>query len=282
LGQRLLELDTLVYQSDSAFVDNFFGLHIRAVSAENTMMSFDLSGLNANDPGAQSGMYIYYDTTNTDGIPLEYFFPFTPLTRFVPVKFLNFQHDYTDTPIADNIGDQPANEEVIYLEGMAGVNGKLEFPNLGDLQNIIVNQAKLELTLIDESPNPNFPPADQLILFHENEDGDLDYISDFTVAAFAISDNLTRAFGGDLQPTEKDSTIQSYTIFLSDHFQDMINGDAGENVYIQIAPPPLRIFTDFRNPAATKANRANHVVLGSQNHPVEQIRAKFTLTYTQL
>jgi len=282
LGQRLLEQDTLIYKSDSAFVENFHGLHIRTTNAKNTMMSFELTGSTVNDPGAQSGMYIYYDTLNTDGIPREYFFPFTPLTLFSPVKFMNFQHDYTNTPVAENIGDKPANEEVFYAQGMAGVNGKLEFPNLGDLQNTVVNQAKLELTLIDESPNPNFPPAEQLILFYENQDGELDYISDFTVAAFAISDNLTRAFGGNLQPTAKDSTIQSYTVFMSNHFQEMINGDVGETIYIQIAPPPARIFTNFENPGATKANRASQVVLGSQNHPLEQFRAKFTLTYTKL
>ncbi|MEM8523243.1 MAG: DUF4270 family protein [Bacteroidota bacterium] len=281
LGQRFLDQDTLIYQSDTSFTQNFHGLHIRTVNTQNTMMGFDLFGLNVNDPGAQGGIYLYYDTLNTDGIPQEYVFPFKPQTRFNPVKFVNFQHDYTDTEVGKNIGDQPANEEVIYVQGMAGVNGQLEFPNFKDLGSIIVNQAKLELTLIDESPNPRFPAAEQLLLFHE-KDGKLDYISDFTVAALAIADNLTNAFGGDLEPTAKDSTIQSYTINLSNHFQEMIDGEVEEKIFIQISPKPFRIFTDYENPAATKANRANQIILGSENHSVEQFRAKFTLTYTNI
>lgn len=282
LGQRLLEQDTLIYQSDSSFVENFFGLHIKTSIAQNTMMGFDLIGVNANDRGAESGVYIYYDTLNTEGIPEEYFFPFSPLTFFNPVKFVNLQHDYTNTPVGENIGDKPANEEIIYAQGMAGVNGKLEFPDLSDLENIVVNQAKLELTLIDESTNPNFPTPEQLIFFYEDEEGELDYISDFTVAALAVADNLTSAFGGDLRPTAQDSTLQTYTVLMSNHFQEMIDREVGETVYIQIAPNPLRIFTDFANPAATKSNRAGNVVLGSENHPMEEFRAKFTLTYTEL
>ncbi|MEM9887227.1 MAG: DUF4270 family protein [Bacteroidota bacterium] len=277
-GQRLIDQDSTIFDNDTTFTQFLNGLNIRISNTERSMLSFDLAPDNA---GFRAGLYLYYDTLNTPGAPIEYYFPFTPLSRFNAVKFTQFQHDYTNTPIANSIEENSNSEERIYVQGMGGVNGKLTFPTLNELGDIVVNQAKIELVIISEgdSNQDRFPPAEQILLFEKNSEGALELVSDFEVAARAVG-NPRLAFGGDLQNASIDSTQQSYTIFFSNHFQEIINGEAANEIFIQASPTASLIFIDTQ--ASTKADRANWSILGSENNKEERFRARFSLAYTRL
>ncbi|MEM0994095.1 MAG: DUF4270 family protein [Bacteroidota bacterium] len=277
-GQRLIDQDTLTFENDTVFSQFLNGIKVRIKNTERTMLSFELTPEN---DGFRAGVYMYYDTLNTGGVPIEYVFPLIPLSRFNAVKFTQFEHDYSDTPVLDNIGDTPANEELIYVQGMGGVNGKLVFPDLDQLGDIVVNQAKLEVVVFNPSQadRERFPPPEQILLFEQNAAGELELVSDFEVAARAVG-NPALAFGGNLEDASLDSLQRAYTILFSNHFQEMIQGEATNELFIQVSPPASRIFTDTQT--TTKASRANWAALGTEQHKDERFRAKFSLTYTRL
>ncbi|MEM1326612.1 MAG: DUF4270 family protein [Bacteroidota bacterium] len=280
LGERLLAVDTTVLRNDTLFLDFFKGLHIRMTNANNTMLGIDLSTEDERF-GIQSGIFFFYDTADSDeNVPFEYFFPFTPLSRYPTVKFPTFEHDYTGTPIESSLDDETA--ERIYVQGGSGVDVKLTLPDLSILEGTIINQAKLELTVVQigDAINIDSPAPEQLLLFTERDD-QLELINDFEVGVLSIGGNLlATAVGGDLMVSERDSTLSGYSIFLSDQLQDIINGKADNELLLRVAPPINQSFRIRQD--ATKGKRINWAVLGSDNHPEERLRARLTVTYTDI
>lgn len=284
-AQRFVEADTSNFSSNTDFKQFLNGLHLKVNNASNTMMSFDLSigdGGNPQDPGLVGGMYLYYDTLGTEGNPREYFFPFSPRSLFPITKFTAFSHDYTNTPIEKSLEDEEA--DLVYIQGMAGVNIKVTLPDLSELENTIINQARLQLTLIEEVGSDqivsNKPPPEQLLLFERIGPNNYTLIEDFRVAARALGVRLTDAYGGNLVATGQDSTMRTYTISMSEHLQRIVKGEAENEIYIRVASTATQVFLQIQD--VTKANRANWGIFGSDNNENERLRAKLMVTYTDL
>lgn len=283
-AQRFLEADTSNFSSNDNFMQFMKGLHLKVSNTSNTILSFDMSigdGTNTSDPGLVGGLYLYYDTLNTDGIPREYFFPFSPRSNFATTKFTTFSHDYTNTPIEKSLEDTEADR--VYIQGMGGVNVKLTLPDLTELENTIINQARLQLTLIEEGGSDqitgNTPPPEQLLLFERIGANDYQLITDFDVAALALGSRLTEAYGGNLVANQ-DSTLRTYTLSIAEHLQRVVKGEASNEIYIRVAPTANSIFIQTQD--VTKANRANRAIFGSDNIEDDRLRAKFMVTYTDL
>ena len=174
---------------------------------------------------------------------------------------MHFENDYTDAPIEAFIDNAPMGDSLVFTQGMAGTFIELDFPNLTtELNNVIINKAELELYIADiDAPDDNFDPAEQLILL-EQVDTTRVLVED---AVVAIAINSLDDFGGTVRTDA--AGVQKYTMNISAHLQDMLNGTAGSKLFVQPFP---------------KAADFSRTVFYGANHSTYPIRLK--VTYTQL
>lgn len=250
----------IYYRDDDALLDVLKGVKI---SVENTtpvndlMMAFKMSN------SSVSGMFLHYHTPTDTSF---YRFRFTSNAA----QMTSFEHDYTGSlvePFVDGIDDEIDGEEYIFIQGMQGLNGKIRIPYLDGLQNPIINQAQLKLTLATMVPNDitfyESNPLEQLFLSKKNSDGELIIIADLSTAIEVGS--LSGVFGGDLiEKTENNVVISTYTMNITEHLQDLVNGvETSDELFISTIAK------------AQSANRS--IIFGSGN---STYAPKLNLTYT--
>ena len=242
--------DTIKYTKN--FNQNFKGIEIRSEKETGCMMNFDF-GTNKI-----SGIYVYYHNLGADKDRKIYVF--RPSAR----RFANFKNDYANAPIKPFLNNQTKGDSLVFIQGMSGVNAKIEFPSLDTLGKISINKAELEFTV---KQDPNFPPINQIIL----RSGKQEIIQDATVDAqlsnVSLSNrNFSFPFSGGQPKTEviNGETVVKYHFALSTHLQRMLYGLEGNIIYL----------TPFY-----KSEKGSRVVLfGSKT----KFRPKLNLTYTKV
>jgi hypothetical protein len=228
-GNELLKLDSLDWQSDSAFYQKLRGLKI--VTSANgatlgAMLAFDL-----ND-NTTSRMALYYRVKD-DSVQKRFDFYFRNSN-----KFTHFEHNYTGAEVADKIG-LPV-EEKLYLQGMQGLRLKVTFPYANDFNQVAVNKAQLVLTVADESPS--LTPADQLMFTEYVGDTTYSFTSDVLYALGSAGTGSLKAFGGYPEKEIVNGVpVNRYRMTLSEKFQHIIDDDATPDIkhrtiYINVYP----------------------------------------------
>lgn len=221
LGQDLLSADTVVYTSDSLFIEYFKGLYIRPASTGGgSLVGLNLSASNA-------GLMVYY---RTDTLVRQFQFQFN---RFL-ANVTPFRHNYAGATADPAIGSPPSLQNpYIFVQGMAGVNGKIRIPSVKKLQGIVINKAELILK-VAQLPGDNFslyPPANFLSLYYRDKNGTVLPIPD----ALLIQSNLRDNFGGIYTPGT-DGAPGLYRINLGTHFRDMVEGRVSDELLIGLSP----------------------------------------------
>ncbi len=247
------------YKSDDSLLQVLNGIKIiveNTTDPKDLMMAFKLSS------SSLSGMFLHYHSPTDTSL---YRFRFTSNAA----QMVNFSHDYDNSfikPYIDGADDEQDGKDYIFVQGMQGVNGKLRIPYASGLKNAIINQAKLELTIATMVPNDEpilrDEPLEQVFLSKRNEDGDLVTIADLN-SALGIS--LTGIFGGNLvERIENNMVVKTYTMNISEHLQDMINGlEANDEIFIT---------------TIAKAQSANRSIIFGTGHPT--YAPKLNVTYT--
>ena len=223
LATDLIRLDSAAYASDSAFVEAFKGLYIKPTTSNEGMLALDLF----ND--ANAGLYLYY--TKNDTVPQQIQYQLNPFSA----KVVNFSHDNAGTVVGNAVNDADSIAEFVFVQGMAGVDTKIELPDLSFLKNTIINKAELELRIAPfEDDKVFFTPISQLILAKDTDDGIRTVIDDI---AFITLRGLTLSnfFGGDVEAgTNGEPDI--YRMNLSAHIQSVVDGVESNILYISAFP----------------------------------------------
>lgn len=228
-GQELFNLDSASYSVDSLFFKKLRGLKIVSSAGgaiPGAMMAFDL-----ND-NSLSRMRLYYHADTTEK-HFDYFFQGAN-------KFTHFEHDHSfnGAPVGPAIGQLA--DEKLYVQGMEGVRVKVEFPYANKLDRIAVNQAKLVLTVADETPNLN--PASQLFLTQLQ--GDTVFVTTSDVA-YSFGSNLTGGFinfgGSPIKVVDNGTSVTRYWLTMSEIFQHIVDDDNSPDtkkrtVYLGVYP----------------------------------------------
>ena len=247
----LTNLDSVDYEDDN-FIQAFNGLFVKATMPTQAMMSFNLST-------DVSGLTIYYKTIDDEHAQYEYdIFSST-------LKHSNYKHDFTGTPVNDALGNRTIGDSILYLQGLSGPNIEVEIPYASTLRDqVIVNKAELVFTIESDINDPVFFPVDQIILTERNDEGTLVVISD---VLFSLSRSDLGLFGGRVEETTNSSgqVVNTYSLNISSHFQNIIDGDASPVIVLRVFP---------------KQERASRVLLYGPNH--SRFPAKLNLTYTNL
>ncbi len=217
---ELLNLPEDAYTDDNIFQQSFKGLYLQPGLDNNILLNFDLSN-------EAAGLYLFF--TRNDSINEFYQFISAP-TNF---RAARIQHDYTGSAIETALENKEIGDSILSVQSLGGVDFTLQFPFINQLrdQGIIVNKAELEMTVVPEF-NDFTVPRDQLIVSELNEEGEWVLIDD-VILALTASGGSFNFFGGSPE-FDMDSGLYQYKMNLSAHFQDMIDGDAGNQ--LRIAP----------------------------------------------
>jgi hypothetical protein len=192
------------------------GLYIAPAATNTCLHRFNLLTLSNNlQPvmlkpvlTSESGLVIYYHSTAAPNIPLTYRITFDGANNSIATT--KFVHDRAGTPVASALlatNKKRIGDSVLYVQGMAGTNGKITFPNLGKLKGkVIINKAELTLKAI--SDGTNFPKPLYLGLTKKFTTGFYETIAD---VSYPLS------YGGKINAS-------TYTMNVTLALQSMIDG----------------------------------------------------------
>lgn len=253
LAEELIALDSSIYQSDSLFFDTFKGLKLQPGTDNAGMLGFDLASTRA-------GVYLFY--RDSTGAARRFLYDFDPTPT---VRFTQFEHDYSESRTAPFIDNPAKGDSLVFVQGMSGLDIKLEIPNVQNLKGVVINKAELEFYIASlEGDEPlAYLPTEQLILTAPNSEGEVVAIDDIEII-LSRRLSLPEIFGGI--PFEgSNGNPAVYRMNLTAHFQNVIDGVLGNTFYI----------TPFR-----KAETASRVALYGAKH--SQYSIKLKLAYTRL
>lgn len=226
-GNELLQLDSATLDNDAAFLDFFSGFRVQASTETQGMLSFNL----LNTIG---GIYLYY--TKDDTLKRQFL---VQLDQF-SARFCTFEHNYSGSVVEGFIGDTQLGDSLIFVQGLAGVDTKIEIPHVRNLEDLIINKTELivEFEDLPEDIDSTYTPALQLGLYADRSDGVRDGIDDFLIAGSV--DGIPALFGGI--NSDPDGRSGTYTMNLSAHFQKMITGEVDNVIYLSAFPKSERAY----------------------------------------
>ncbi|MCB0570550.1 MAG: DUF4270 family protein [Phaeodactylibacter sp.] len=252
LARELVSLDTSIYRSDSLFFEAFKGIKLQPSTDNNKgLLGFDLTS-------SRAGIYLFY--RDTSGAARRFLYDFDPTPT---VRYTRYEHDYSGSKAAPFIDNPNMGDSLLFVQGMSGLDVKLEIPNVQNLSGLAVNKAELEFYVasLDGDDPDAYPPIVQLILTAPNSDGEIVAIDDIEIV-LSRGLSLSDVFGG--APLEgSDGGPMVYRMNLSAHFQNVLDGTVGNTLYIT---PYL------------KGERASRVALYGAKHPQYAIKLKLAFT----
>ncbi len=201
LGSRILHADTSVLSDNTAFLNFFKGLYVTSASSTtgDGLTYMDLSS-------AATGITLYYH--NAAGDSLYYSLPVAGVT------VNHFANYYNGTPVANSINNPNVNgEEKMYLQGGAGVKGKIFITDLDSLpKNIAINKAEIILTQTEDT---TFGAPTLIDLFRIDDAGQARLVDDDGIAGFG---------GVRLAEVVNGVTLYRYRFNFKKYFQRLIDG----------------------------------------------------------
>ncbi|MFH0867608.1 MAG: DUF4270 domain-containing protein [Bacteroidota bacterium] len=235
---------------NTGFLEYFKGLYVTALPIGGTgcIMSFDLLSYLSN-------VTLYYH--NADNDSLKYIFVIDESSA----RFNHFNHSnylYADPYLRSEIyGDTAKGDSLLYLQGMAGLKIRIQYPYLTDLVKngrVAINKAELIIPVEDYNTSlEDFVPPEKLVLIEE-KDGNIRFLLDqYEGAAY---------YGGTY-----DATNKQYKFNIARHVQQVIDG-IKENIGLSLV-----VYT------ADRPNKANRVVIKGSKR-TENLR--LLVTYTKL
>jgi len=263
LGQRLIDYEPAVYESNETFLEEFAGLYITTLDQNLPSSGGGLLNMDFLSDGTKITLYYHYYDEEDDS---TYYEEFNLICNSNNARFGNYNHyDYFDASpefkrqVLD--GDTALGQEKVYLQGLAGVRTIIEFPyirKMEDSYNYAVNEAKLFLWDVND-PSSNLQAIESLSLSQEIE------LNDSTSAYYAIPDASSgeRYFNGKYNGTDR-----SYYFRITQFLQDLIQGNTVDN--------KLRIEIIG---SAVKANRS---VIGGYNPMDLEKKLHLQVIYTKI
>jgi hypothetical protein len=196
--------DTLVSRNDTLYNDVVKGFLVQASSSESSMIGINLA------PNSNVGIRFYYSADDTTHRVYTF--------DLANIRSNNFIHDYSGTAVesALNSGD----DELMYLQGMEGLDLELDLSSVRDVSDRIINRAVLEL-ILDESDNTN-EAVEQLEAFYFTTAGTRIRLTDQILQ----NNSFISVFGGRLSDISIDGLeLKAYNIDISNHVNAIIEND---------------------------------------------------------
>ncbi|PLW94018.1 MAG: hypothetical protein C0591_13440 [Marinilabiliales bacterium] len=211
LADYLINIDTMLMDSNDLFIDYFKGLYITTdpVSTGGSLINFDLFS-------NRSLMILYYSNDEEDSLDFEY--PITVITQYAS----KYEHDLSagSPDFVQQVveGDTSLGSNKYYVQGVAGVASVIKIPNMPSwnrLGNVALNEAKL--VLAGNTEDTLYAPPIKLALAEIGSDGTYSFLLD-------ESGGQTNYFGGEYK-----ASTRSYTFRITRYLQSLIDDPTKEN-----------------------------------------------------
>jgi Domain of unknown function (DUF4270) len=268
IWQRLMDSPVALRGTASQLRDVFKGIYIEPGNTNTCLTRFNVNSAKVDNTlpswfhgipvSSNSGLIIYYhETVGADQTTKAYPLSFKLVNSISPeVLTMKFQHNRMGTPVANALLPGNLNrvgDSVIYVQGLAGTNGKITFPNLAKLKGkVIINKAELVFKTISDASN--IPKPAYLALSHVRIKNRSIYkeildLYDSQREPLTTYDYIPPAYSGSFGDYGGKLNGSTYTINITRDLQNMINQNLVENNTLYISN-------------LGKAHRMQRVILG--------------------
>lgn len=286
IQNNIMNLDSADRSTNNKLANVFKGLQVNVnkagVTGKGGIAFFGFTGAEAN-------VEIYYkkqnasNSSSTDTVAVKF-----PISAGSGPVAATIRHDYTGTPVKAQLDvPNPASPyEVAYLQSLAGLRSKIEFPNLktflteaqgGNAKaKILINRAELVVNVNSGSDVAPFAPAQRLSLYRLDIAGQRSNVADNNIPSQTSQGDPRSAgseagFGGFY-----DTVNKRYVFTLTAYIQDLIDGKT-ENYGTYIAPTSLTEFTI--SPSISSGARS---VINTRSVTGGQKGIKLNIYYTKI
>jgi hypothetical protein len=244
-GNKILLADSLNLVDNTAFLNLFKGFYVTTTASQegNGLLYLTLTS-------SLSKVTLYYHNNDFDSLSYD-----IPVSG---VRVNHFDNTYTSAPVYSSVNNpNPAGETKMYVQGGAGVRGKLMIPDLDSLpKNILVNKAELVISQTDA--DTTYPAPLLLDLYRIDDAGDAQKLED---------DGLTHFGGVKVLESVNGVSVNRYRFNIKKYFQKLINGTYANNgFYVQVLG----------------ANSNSERVVLANSSTDEKYKITLVVTYTKL
>ncbi len=225
LGDKLLNADTAILDSNELFMNYFRGLYITVdpVTSGGALAAFITNT-------TQTVLTVYYRNDTADSLQYSY------VMNAYMARINYYHHDYKsgDPDFVKQVvdGDTALGQKKFYVQGLAGVRAIFKFPHIRDLNKlgkVGINEAKLVLPGAEDPP-PGLDAPPSLVL--------AEITSDTTLSQLPDEGEGPDYFGG-VYNSETNSYTFRITRYLESLLKDTTLEDRGLALYVvnsSIAP----------------------------------------------
>jgi len=215
-GYKLLTASPSVLSDNTSFTNYFKGLYLKSfnndqLAGEGAILFFDMLK-------ADSKLTIFYSNTfitNVDGVETSVTVKdsYSFLPNINAARINKFSHDYAATEVQSNLALSKSSK--IFVQSMAGINGRISFPYLKDLLKegkIAINKAELVLKADPGSSFSTFAPPSRLFVVTIDSAG-----TKLEIPDIAEGDSY---YGGSYN-----SSTNEYRFNIARYLQGVLNDD---------------------------------------------------------
>lgn len=164
--EKLLFAPDSVTVSFAHFLEYFKGVYVKADLLDGDGAIFTV---NLNDPNSKLSLYYRNETPDTS---FRYDFVINQGTPRVNL----FEHDFSEAVFYDALSQTEIDDSVYYVQGAAGVMGRLNFDFLEtwrDSMPVSINMARLYLPVDQTTIDEKYPLPNRLALLEKDDQGRL-------------------------------------------------------------------------------------------------------------
>jgi len=203
LGDKLLNADTAILDSNELFMNYFRGLYIKVdpVSSGGALAAFITNT-------TRTVLTLYYRNDTADSLQYNY------VMNSAMARINHYHHDFSqgDADFVKQVvdGDTTLGQKKFYVQGLAGVRVIFKFPHVRDLckqGTVGINEAKLILPGAENTPYLDPPPSLTLV----------EITSDTTYSVLPDETEGSDFFGGVY-----DSINNTYTFRITRYIESLI------------------------------------------------------------
>ncbi len=253
LAQRLVDQsEGTNFENNDNFLEFFKGIYIDIDENESDNKLL----VNYNLASSLSAMVLYYHNEN-DTLVLSF-----PINNS-SIKFNSIEHDYAGATIETFVNQSTSNGDSIgFVQGLGGVNTKIEFPGVKELGDVIIKRASLEIVDLAKSDEDTLFNSPGTMFLSRRPVG----TNNFAIIQDYAFDSGNYDVGGELIQDVDDNgnLINVYNFNLAVYMQDLIEGKE-DNADLFLVP-------------AGRRELGNRTIIGGGNHP--DYPMKLTLTYS--
>ncbi len=256
LGEEILsQAGTANFSSKGAFASFLHGLYLMPDTSEG--YGRNVASFQMNTSGAR--LILYYKNSSADSLRLDFG------VEAASAVSNTIAHRYSYPEILSQLNGNPPSDHAVYLQGMAGLATKIEFPSFENIKGAAINKAELIVHVLPSEEDSIFTAPDRLVSRVR---------SDSSSTLLALPDDefdrnfpFYRVDGYRKKININGIEYFQYTINIARYLQDVALGHL-----------PLKALYLRAYPPAVNPGRA---VIADGHHPDEKLRMKLRIIYTR-